>query len=242
MDHSALPSFWHTHASHYLSSLLLTNFKGQIYIHHMNYSMGHWLTNNSKFPSYKPITGKLWKFKSKRNHSQQCLFKTDGGYVKWLDLFSPDPTSIQWGTRWGAQWGCFSWMDRAFNCGICSSRFSQRWRNNCASEKVEIKFFLLNSFKRLGLLGKCASLAYTGEASWMEASLILMWHSLAHPRQDKWGGPALQTEVGTHTKEGALSGHREGNNQKPTGWLKYKTVWKCFWILKRCQQSPTLRI
>lgn len=33
----------------------------------------------------------------------------------------------------------------------------------------------------------------------------------------------MQTEVGTHTKEGGLRGHREGKNQKPMGWLKYKT-------------------
>lgn len=49
----------------------------------------------------------------------------------------------------GDTWGCLSSTDRAFSCGLCLSRRSQRWRNSYVLEQVEIKFFLLNSFKRL---------------------------------------------------------------------------------------------
>lgn len=72
------------------------------------------------------------------------------------------------------------------------------------------------------------SCSYTGSScSWMEASLTLMWHILVLP-----GSQAIRPHTadlrGNHTKDSALSVQWEGNYQKPVGWLKCKTIWKCF--------------
>lgn len=65
-----------------------------------------------------------------------------------------------------------------------------------------------------------------------QASLILVWHILAHPWCTSNQALHHRSEVGMNTKKSSLSAQRGGNHLNPTGWLRYKSVWKRFWIKK----------
>ena len=71
-----------------------------------------------------------------------------------------------------------------------------------------------------------------------QASLILVWHLLAHPPCTSHQTLCCRSEVGMNSKESSLAAQGEGKNQKPTGWLKYNLSKNAFEFQKDTNDHP----
>lgn len=97
---------------------------------------------------------------------------------------------------------------------------------------------------KLNMREICLSCVYMGtqldRASWGCFDANVTQSCSSHAAQALHCSQALRCrpEVGMHTKESSLGAPWEGNNQKPKGWLKYKTSGNAFAFQKDANDHP----